>query len=479
MSPHSKTSWRSGKILQNLDSIFFVLLFLVFYVSFFPGILNIDATYQLNAALTHFRDWHSPIMTWIWAGLNHLYVGPALMLLLIQLELFSGLYLLLHLTIPSAIIRCLGTTCLILLPMAFPIFGYEMKDSFFCANLLLGFALATLSSVSHHTRPQRFIYTFSALVFLFLATATRPDGAAAIIPPIGWMAWNWLKIFPSHSFAFNRFGSVVLYFFAGTLVSITFCLGVNIANIILCEGWKDYPEQVVMDHDLAGISIADNQLHFPPSRLSEGATLKSLKAVYTPANSWAIFFPKNAPLQPVRINHQKEYNELAAAWIGTIRNHPLLYLQNRLTTFVAMVGLQGPLPDTHELSWGSYPKTFGNFASYAAVHGEFSPGRLIRWEQWLHDLVEPFFLFRPIVYILLALGCIGYQLCSGRLDRLPNQASLVLALSGLAHLLVFFICAPSAEIRFAFWLTFSSLLSTLLICADFITHEPQKPTDRL
>jgi hypothetical protein len=476
--PSKIHSW-SGGVLQNFDFVFCLLAFLVFYVSFFPGILNIDATYQFGSALTHLRDWHSPIMTWIWAGLNRIYVGPALMLFLIQLELFSGLCLILRFSIPSLPVRCMGLVGLILLPMNFPVFGYGMKDSFFCANMLLGFALAGISSGEGYTPPRRFALTLSSFLFLFLAVATRPDGAAAVVPVFAWMLWNWIKPRSlGHSSPSSRFGLLFLCLFAGIFLSIISFLGIGILNKILCEGWRDYPTQVIIDHDLAGISIADHQLHFPPSRLSEGTTLAGLKAAYAPSNSWAIFFPKNAPIRPIQINRQQEYDELVSAWMHAIREHPFLYFQNRLATFTALLGLDGPLPDTHELAWGNYETTFGNFPSYAAIHAEFSPGLLIRGEQRLHDMVEPFYLFRPILYALLALGCVGYQIHFKRLDRLSNQASLVLALSGLAHLAIFFLCAPSAEVRFALWLTFSSLLGVLPACVDFGVNRWQKSAIR-
>jgi hypothetical protein len=479
MKPPPSSLNQSSWITRNADIPFFLATFAICYYSFFPGILGIDGTYQLGNSLVHLRDWHSPLMCWIWSGLNRIYVGPALMLLVIQLGILGGLYLILRLTVPGAWTRCIGLLFLLLYPMNFPILGYAIKDSFFAAAMLLGIGFTALASLRELPRIRRACFTFLAFGFLYLALATRPDGLAAILPLIVWLVWIWFDQ-ARRSDTLKKSLTCVQQGFLAVLFSLFLCvtsyLSIGIVNTLLCEGIRDYPEQRNFDGDLAGISIAANQMLFPPSLLADGTTLANVKSTATPADSWALSFAPNAPVPLIHANHQRDYDALRSAWLQAIRQHPLLYLRYRLAVFTAFLGLNGPLTESHIDRLSYAPDTFGNFPSYEAVHAVFVPGHLIRWQLRLHEWAEPTPILRPILYVLLVIGCACYFLRWPGTDPVRRQTGLILALSGLSHTILLFILLPGGILRYAHWLALSATLSTLLVITDLWAKRRPRPT---
>jgi len=469
-----------SRAFRYLDLGFALILLGIIYVSFFPGILSVDARYQFGAVLNHNRDWHSPVMNIIWAGLNRLYIGSALMVLVIQAGLILGLWLLLRLTIGNPIVRCVCLAGLVLYPAVFPTFGYFMKDSFFCAMMTCGCAWSVLACSARSRQKNIFPALILAILFLFLAMATRPDGIAAVIPVLAWLGVNLITSSTRAHAVFSLSNSIIYSVVASTLLAIVLILTIRIINTLLCQGMRDYPEQVLMDHDLAGLSVDSHQVLFPPSLLASDRPLADLQRAYTASDSWGVLFPENAPVRHVQTNDHAHYRELLAAWVSAIRNHPLLYLKNRIASFVALLGLTGPLPETHQLSWSDYPNTYGNFGSFEQINAVFSPGLLIRLEVCTFDFIERLFLLRPVVYVALTLLCLGWQFRYPRWDRLSNQVSLMLSLSSLAHISGFLFCCPTSNLRFTLWTTLASLLSAIILGANYArVPRPEKGTGML
>ncbi|MVT38200.1 hypothetical protein GO497_17930 [Acidovorax citrulli] len=72
-----------------LDCAIVLLLSIAIIYLFYPGFMSYDSWKQLyDAKNRHIGDAHPPIMSMIWRGLDAVYPGPALMLIL-QVALFS------------------------------------------------------------------------------------------------------------------------------------------------------------------------------------------------------------------------------------------------------------------------------------------------------------------------------------------------------------------------------------------------------
>ena len=143
-------------------------------LTFFPGHMNRDALLQLSEARAMvFYDWHPPLMSWIWSGLDRVMPGPLGMFVFHNTLFWAGLGLVIYLLrlapAPSAIlILAIG-----LFPPIFSALGTVWKDvgmaSSFLTRLRLGAKITDAKTVLklYHNR----ISAFALLMLVAAAVA--------------------------------------------------------------------------------------------------------------------------------------------------------------------------------------------------------------------------------------------------------------------------------------------------------------------
>lgn len=272
--------------------------------AFWPGYMSVDSVAQLEQARYGIRDTgHPPLLSLIWRPVDKIIPGPGGMLV-IQ----SGLYWLgVALLSPSAPWLAAG-----LLPPLAGMSGVVWKDVWMFIALL-----AAVGWLAHGR-------AWLALAFLLPATGLRHNGILAVAPLLwpaagilakkrGWRAWP-------------VFLALLLVFLAAARL-LTQPPGVPDPKL-----WR-----LSLAHDIAGISVRENQDFFPPGFLaSQGLTLDTLRRIHVPHQMDPTFTAEHREVfgiaaEPhLRIDAQRvDAAEISRAWLAAVRRRPGAWLSHR------------------------------------------------------------------------------------------------------------------------------------------------------
>ncbi len=245
-----KTFWSTIQGSKSLPAS--VFMFFISIYLYFPGLMSVDSVTQLEQAYAHqYLDWHPPIMSVLWALLNHIYFGPAPFLILHNLVFWGALGLFAEIifetrTKASCFIIGIG-----LFPTVITQTGIIWKDVGFSFSLFF-IAVALFAIQERRTILARRKLLVALIPFLFYATAVRANSIPAIPLVLFWA----LSIYwPDWTFLKRAFLSVATTFL--------FVIAVLIFNRAVTSGESAHLEQQIKAYDLVGITMKTGQILVP------------------------------------------------------------------------------------------------------------------------------------------------------------------------------------------------------------------------
>ena len=151
-------------------------------VCFWPGYMSEDSISQLAQARSGDYDpWHPPVMSWTWRMTDRVLPGPAGMLVLHAVLLWSGLALVVAGTIVRPARAAAALIALGFFPPVLALVGTVWKDVALGVALVLAFGLLLAAE-----EPRSRVAVVASLPLLFYAAAVRYNGAAAMLPLSLW-----------------------------------------------------------------------------------------------------------------------------------------------------------------------------------------------------------------------------------------------------------------------------------------------------
>ena len=404
-----------------------------------PGTFTPDSLDQYNQALNDmYTDWHTPILTGLWGFLN---TPPEFVLLLFvtMVMVSSALLLISETTVRWAVV---AVTLAALWPMTFEGLVTIGKDAWFAGFFLAG---AALSAQSVPYQGRRRIAAFAAVGALWwLAVAARPN---AVVPVFLVVTFGWPLTVGVEQVGWWSLSALKRIGLAGA-----FALGIVVSQSaytsIVVQPTKTHPEQPTYQFDLVGLSLRTGEMLIPSSSLRPGADLETLGEHWNHAEGGGLWFAPDAPvawaLPPEQVG------ELRRAWIDSIEEHPLQYLQHRARFGLAFLGLSEPSygvfnPTTSPAGWGFDYSLTPEFAPWfrSWFHETFVEGGVLCW-------------FRQWMFIAVLVG-VGLS-PRGR----SSIAVRSLLAAGVGSTCSFLLAASSATFRYAWFTMVCSLLAAAI-----------------
>lgn len=400
----------------------------LFFVYAYPGYLSPDSVLQLLQGRSgYYTDGHPPLMAWLWGRLDAIVAGPLLMLVLQSgAFLFGAAALFRHVMSRRTAALCAGA--LLLFPPVLTTMAVIWKDSQMAGYLIAG--TACLLSGRRWVR-------LAGCGWFVLACAMRVNAPAAVLPiAIALFEWRgglrWYK----------RYAIAAAVAFAITLTA----LGINRA--LADERQQTWANGAAL-HDIAGIvryarrSFSDAQLE----RLLAGTQLRAtrdiaaqLRRFYDPSNYYDLNHGEHRVFEEMIQPHQ--IDALRRAWRQLVFDYPRPYLYHRYQVARGVLGLEPRVR-----VWAAVWDGFGpeGTASLDAIGVTYTHSE---WQRWwvrsLMDIEQTSLLFRPYMYLFLAL--LVLPLC------LRSRLELGLLAGGLACELSIFIGAATPDFRYSHWM---------------------------
>jgi Ca2+/Na+ antiporter len=327
--------YSNGKLL--LLTVLIGWLFCVYI----PGSYSGDSWSQYNQMVSGtYDDWFGAAFSWTWRKLWRL-TGNYSTLFVTHMALYSLFIFLLLEHIPM---RSIMFWVLIVLAVFFSFIPqYVMRDSLM--TLLWGIAVLLLLRTQQDRKdeqpqPRHRMMKATALFLLAYGLWVRTNTLVALLPLL-WIIMppiNLLRIPKSVSNApaipkkpFIRWKAMLL----SLLTCILFFLTAQFLTYRVLHATKSYPAFKLKLLDIAGISKLSGQNYFPESiRNYPDFNYDTLLKEYTPASFDAIIWPQSN--RPTMIPYPTSALDSMAneSWILAIKQHPLLYLQNRFSGFL-------------------------------------------------------------------------------------------------------------------------------------------------
>jgi hypothetical protein len=418
---------------------------------YYPGYMSYDAIDQLTQAREGvFRDWHPPLMAYLWGGLDRILPGPGLMLVWQNLMFWGGLGLV------AARLRGWRGIALILgvglLPPILATVGTIWKDSMLASALLLATGL-----LSWGDSRQRVGVASLALLPLFYALALRHNAAPAVLPLFLWWGWQVVRLWdqPPRQRAVWAVG-------VGLGTAAVLLVAVTLLNNRLTS-YPTYPFQQIWAHDVVAVSLARGEVLLPPELNDPPFTIAQLRAIYTPDTVVPLFCctPEPRRIEQVRyLSRGYKVDALFAQWRTVIPQNLSAYIAHRGTTLAAMAG------------WGRAAVCFP-FESRVepnALGVEFHPPPLNRWltEQVFTPLQESLW-FRVWLYwginSLLVVGIVLWK-------PLRQPPMMALLFSGALYMLPYLVATTACDFRFSWWMIVATVTAGGLYLLGSFTDRP-------
>lgn len=409
---------------------------LAFLIYAFPGYMSVDSVDQLMQAREGvFRDWHPPVMAFLWRITDHLIAGPFPMLVLQSVPFLLGADALLRrLVRPRTAAIC--AVLLLLCPPVLTQMAVIWKDMQMAGYLMAGTALLLA---------ERRRWRIAGLALICLATAQRYNAPAATLPLIvGLFIWR-------HEVGWRRYATALVAWVAVTVVA-------SGANRVLTDE-QLYPwHGSIAVFDIVGTvrfgpKISDTELHrilhgipgLPVERIQH-----RMRKAYSPGAWWWLSHGDTRVMDPVTTPEQRE--AIAKAYRRLIFRHPISYLRHRWEVFIGVLGWGDVIPistvwtEFTGADW--HPKAISHLAKHSDLQ-----------QAWLDLFSEnaDSIIFRPWIYGVLALCLL--PLCRGQ------RLAFCVVLSGVLCQLGLLIAAPSADFRYSHWMIVCTVLGAMMIFA--------------
>lgn len=398
----------------------------------FPGYLAYDALDQLRQARAGvMTDWHPPIMSALWGVLDRIVPGTLLMLVL-QCSLFlGGLYAILRRTLSPT--RAVVLTLVVFaMPPVLTMMAVVLKDCLMAGALLVGCAGLTSK--------RRWAQYASLGVFL-LAAGLRHNAISVVVPLVAL-----LSPWPASKGPWIRG-------LAGGVIGLALMGSAMLVNKSLTDVESHPFQGMLAPMDIVNtIALAPDLSDAEVHELAPGITFVKPSGIQ--AHARALFniyaLPQNFAQGGDRFYDGPTTDEGRAAvnhaWFALVTSYPGAYLTGRFLMMRELIGLTD----------AKYTPVYEarNEAAMLKVNGE-PPAERNAVQRWLAKkmikLGRTSLLFRPYVYLILAIGLLVLL----RRDRMM----VALLVSGLSYLALDVIAIPGPDIRYLWWLMVVTLIA--------------------
>lgn len=386
-------------------------------VLFHPGFMSADSAGQLlEARRGVYSDWHPPLMAALWSLCEHVVRGPLGMLILQTACFWTGLGLLAARLSAPVVLKACFLVAIGFAPPILSVAGAIWKDVLLVAFLVLAFGLAGRSR--------------AFWIVAVLAAATRHNAIPAVMMAVA------LHLMPAQ----GPSRALLLRVAGASLAVLLASLGLQRA----LTHQRAHVEQAIAMFDLVGIAATTGSLpelhrcflHGPS--LDRDAVLRS----YDPRSN----LPLVAPGTGLHFCGDPEgTSSILRQWRTAIVQHPLAYLRHRLAVSAHLLGLH----DTP----GSFMMTASTYvpADHPGLEPPAPPTALQERLARTILALRPLGLFRPYVYVVLALA--AGTIAARRRRWWP----CCIALSGLGYEALLLLVAPTEEYRYSAWLIVAAL----------------------
>jgi hypothetical protein len=432
-----------GRALAGLRPLAILAIgWAVLVVYAYPGYMSFDSCLQLDEARTRqFTDWHPPAMALLWRYVELVVAGPFGMLVLQSVSFLAGAYLLLCRAM-SARLAAICACLLLLFPPVSSTMAVIWKDSIMAGQLLLGTALML--------SPRRRVKLLG-LACLVVASTMRHNALTMTFPLVTLLfVWNVEHVW------WKRYG-----------VAIATWLAITVAGQVINSRITVVPQHLWY-RTLAPIDIVGTLTYAEPMTdgelrtLLEGTPVVTTEAMQARARS---AYNPAFLLDAVWTPQKRMFNEptteaeraaIARAWKAIVPTHLGAYLTYRADVFLDVIGLgkapqgspiyvwyldvQDPFRSSHRLAHRAQP---------GKIQAELQLGMI-----WLGDS----WLFRPYLYLLLALALLGFTV--------RNRLALALLASALTGEAALFLLGPTSDFRYSFWLVIGTAMTIALVIAQ-------------
>lgn len=410
---------------------------------FYPGLMSVDSAVQLAQArgALPLDDIHPPLMTWLWRLCDRLLAGPGLIFLLFAATWWGALAALLWQSQAAAPARWLAFCVVGLWPATLLMLGHVWKDVAMAAALL-----AAAAAILAWRRCGRRGAALAGFLLLLLASGLRHNAVAAALPLLAWLLWPR----PGAPRRTGRSGLLALAALAMLLLTPALLLWASGAARV-------QPWSVVLQWDLAALSIAADEVLLPPGQYRSDLGVADLRRAYVP---WA-----NPPLfdlgklrlsfyQPLAPDEQRA---LLQAWWRGVRREPGAYLRHRaMLARYLLFGYPAALPQELVYVAGRFVLP-GAAPEAPPVDVDTPPWRLFA-------ALRPSPLFAGASYLLLAAAVAALALRGGAAARTPQRgAILALAASSWCNALPLLLISGAAEFRYLTWSALAALAAAALL----------------
>jgi hypothetical protein len=396
----------------------------LFLVYAFPGYMSPDSIMQLEQARSlQYSDWHPPAMAALWTLAETIVAGPTGMLLLQGALFLAGSYRLLRRYMPERIAALAAGAILVFPPVLAPM-AVIWKDPLMASLFVIG--------ASCLVEGRR----WPAAVLLGLGCAMRANAPAAALPLV-------VLLWPSAQIGWRR----VAIAFAAWCAITAGALGVDrVLTRVPQHAWTcslapgDLGGIIRFSHHRYTDAELEAILAGTPLMVHDDIEAQTRK-IYTPVTWWPMANGDGRLFNWPETEAQRD--AIGRAWWVLVRDNPGAYLWHRWKVFQEVLGVtKNPVFDpVWTLHEGS-----------AKLHHDASSGRLQRvLAATAHWLAEHTPLFRPYLYVLLALALL--VVCWRQRDLVALLAS------GLVYELTMLPFAPSPDYRYSHWLVVCAVIA--------------------
>jgi hypothetical protein len=445
------------------------LCFMLVYFTWFPGVFTMDEAdifAQAQGAARH--DGHSPLLVHFWSLTGQIALGPAIPYFVALGATLYFTYSVLQRISPTRSAAVVALCALILLPPVFVTLGLVTKDLFFVAAMLAVF----VALANYLDRSGRINLLVTALAVL-LVVMIRVDGVFALFPLLIYLVWRQLTAARKDSLSIR----IIALISAAGLVLCS--IGVfKLANRYVFKAAPFHAEQVMMLFDLSAVSVDQDQMLVPVSRLGAGYPLPVLRARFNPAIADVLIWSPDAH----RLVYATDANqaELRAAWLRALRDHPLSYLKFRAEYMAQFIGLRN---DTARLR-GQFAADEGMVEQNSQVWSRtHSPLQQLYYR--LSETAWGKYLYVPWLWLLAGLlalfGFAGGWLARTH-TRIGNLLPQLLVMSALSYTLLMSTISAAALSRYHSWPRVAigiAIVTALLQFVSTLRGRAVKAQDRL
>ena len=421
---------RFGWLVLLLVAAGCALTWLVFY----PGYATVDARYVYadgqvwKSGAEQIGDWQSPVMAVLWRLIDPIAPGSASMFLLTLTLYWLSFGALAFIALKRSRALALATPFLALLPPTFFFVGMIWRDILF-GVIWLAAAVIVFAVAERSPRLRRPVQAV-ALLLVAIGVLLRPNAIFATPFLAAYVIW------PTR-FDLKRMAIVFV-----PAVILSYAL-VPLVYYGLLDAKRQNPLHSILVFDLGGITRFSGENQFPVAWSADQARLLA-STCYNPERWDTYWHMPPCPFVMQRLERPDDVifgtRRLTAAWWHAVAAHPFAYLEHRATfmwQFLARSTLVLPVWD-----WLDPSSAYGHSPYFTPLVA-------------LHDVLQPTLLFRPGVWLVLAIAVCGV---AWRTRSTPAGAfAISVTASAVAYVMTFFFVGLATDFRYAYWCVLATL----------------------